>query len=68
MSMTQLAWLGLRHQPSFRADAVKRNGGRVRKTMIVVLARKLLAPLEMQPLGASSGRHDEGRSRDLHNP
>jgi transposase len=45
--MTQLAWLGLRHQPSFRADAVKRNGGRVRKTMIVVLARKLLAPLEI---------------------
>jgi hypothetical protein len=47
MSMTQLAWLGLRHQPSFRTDAVKRNGGRVRKT-IVVLARKPLARLEIR--------------------
>jgi transposase len=45
--MTQLAWLWLRHQPHsaltqwFR-ERVKRNGGRMRKTAIVALARKLL--------------------------
>jgi transposase len=46
-TMTQLAWLWLRHQPHsaltqwFR-ERVKRNGGRMRKTAIVALARKLL--------------------------
>ena len=49
-TMIQLAWLWLGHQPHsalsrwFR-DRVERNGGRLRKTAIVALARKLLVAL-----------------------
>ena len=49
-TMIQLAWLWLRHQPDsalarwFHAR-VKRKGGRLRKTTIVALARKLLVAL-----------------------
>ena len=46
----QLAWLWLRHQPDSALarwfhDRVSRNGGRLRKTTIVALARKLLVAL-----------------------
>ena len=46
----QLAWLWLRHQPDFALarwfhDRVSLNGGRLRKTTIVALARKLLVAL-----------------------
>ena len=46
----QLAWLWLRHQPDsalahWFQDRVSRNGGRLRKTTIVALARKLLVAL-----------------------
>ena len=49
-TMVQLAWLWLRHQPGSALalwfhDRVKRNGGRLRKTTIVALARKLLVAL-----------------------
>ena len=49
-TMIQLAWLWLRHQPDWRWRAgsmheFKRNGGRLRKTTIVALARKLLVAL-----------------------
>jgi transposase len=48
--MIQLAWLWLRHQPDsalsrWFQDRVQRNGGRMRKTTIVALARKLLVAL-----------------------
>jgi transposase len=48
--MIQLAWLWLRHQPNSSLaqwfnERVSRNGGRLRKTMIVALARKLLVAL-----------------------
>jgi transposase len=48
--MIQLAWLWLRHQPSSALslwfhERVNRSGGRVRKTTIVALARKLLVAL-----------------------
>ena len=49
-TLIQLAWLWLRHQPQsaltlwFEAR-IKRNGGRLRKTTIVALARKLLVAL-----------------------
>ena len=48
--MIQLAWLWLRHQPQsalaqWFKERVKRNGGRLRKTTIVALARKLLVAL-----------------------
>ncbi|SKA24977.1 IS110 family transposase [Consotaella salsifontis] len=48
--LIQLAWLWIRHQPSsnltkwFR-ERVERNGGRMKKTMITALARKLLVAL-----------------------
>ncbi|ESY42587.1 hypothetical protein X744_32155 [Mesorhizobium sp. LNJC372A00] len=48
VTMVQLAWLWLRHQPDsaparwFR-ERVTRNGGRLKKSAIVALARKLLA-------------------------
>src|SRR5215211_7215462 len=48
--MIQIAWLWLRHQPPsaltlwFRAR-IKRTGGRLGKTMIIALARKLLVAL-----------------------
>ena len=49
-TMIQLAWLWLRHQPDSALalwfhDRVKCNGGRLRKTTIVALARKLLVSL-----------------------
>ena len=49
-TMIQLAWLWLRHQPDSALalwfhDRVKRNGGRLRKTTIVAVARKLLVAL-----------------------
>jgi transposase len=49
-TMLQLAWLWLRHQPQSALalwfhERVKRNGGRLRKTTIVALARKLLVAL-----------------------
>jgi transposase len=49
-TLIQLAWLWLRNQPQsaltiwFR-ERVRRNGGRLRKTTIVALARKLLVAL-----------------------
>jgi transposase len=49
-TLIQVAWLWLRHQPGsslthWFQDRVRRNGGRLRKTMIVALARKLLIVL-----------------------
>ena len=49
-TMIQLAWLWLRNQPEsalshWFQDRVKRNGGRLKKTTIVALARKLLIAL-----------------------
>ena len=49
-TMIQLAWLWLRHQPNsaltqWFKERVKCNGGRLRKTTIVALARKLLVAL-----------------------
>ena len=49
-TLIQLAWLWLRHQPQsalalWFEERVKRNGGRLRKTAIVALARKLLVAL-----------------------
>jgi transposase len=49
-TMIQLAWLWLRHQPAtalslWFQERVRRNGGRMRKTTIVALARKLLVAL-----------------------
>ena len=49
-TMIQLAWLWLRHQPAaalslWFQERVRRNGGRLKKPMIVALARKLLIAL-----------------------
>ena len=49
-TLIQLAWLWLRHQPHsaltlWFEERVKRNGGRLEKTTIVALARKLLVAL-----------------------
>lgn len=49
-AMLQLAWLWLRHQPQsalahWFQERVTRNGGRLRKSTIVALARKLLVAL-----------------------
>ena len=49
-TLIQLAWLWLRHQPRsaltlWFKDRVKQNGGRLKKTTIVALARKLLVAL-----------------------
>ncbi len=49
-TLIQLAWLWVRHQPRsalslWFEERVKRNGGRLKKTMIVALARKLLVAL-----------------------
>jgi transposase len=49
-TMVQLAWLWLRHQPDSTLshwfhERVMRNGGRLKKTAIVALARKLLVAL-----------------------
>ena len=48
--MIQMAWLWLRHQPQSALtvwfhERIKRKGGRLGKTMIVALARKLLVAL-----------------------
>jgi len=48
--MVQMAWLWLRHQPDSALSRwfqhrVERNGGRLRKPLIVALARKLLVAL-----------------------
>jgi len=48
--MIQIAWLWLRHQPQSALavwfhERIKRKGGRLGKTMIVALARKLLVAL-----------------------
>ena len=49
-TLIQLAWLWLRHQPQsalalWFKEGVRRNGGRLKKTTIVALARKLLVAL-----------------------
>lgn len=49
-TMIQIAWLWLRHQPRSALtlwfhERVERNGGRLRKTTIVALARKLLVAI-----------------------
>jgi transposase len=49
-TMVQLSWLWLRHQPDsalarWFQERVKHNGGRLKKTTIVALARKLLVAL-----------------------
>ncbi len=49
-TLIELAWLWLRNQPRaaltlWFEERVRRNGGRIRKTMIVALARKLLVAL-----------------------
>jgi len=49
-TLIELAWLWLRHQPQsalalWFKERVKRNGGRMKKTIIVALARKLLVAL-----------------------
>jgi transposase len=49
-TMIQLAWLWLKHQPESALsrwfhERVERHGGRVRKTVITALARKLLVAL-----------------------
>jgi transposase len=49
-TLIQLAWLWLRHQPKsalalWFEERVKRTGGRLKKTTIVALARKLLVAL-----------------------
>ncbi len=49
-TLIQLAWLWLRHQPQsalalWFKERVNRNGGRMKKTTIVALARKLLVAL-----------------------
>jgi transposase len=49
-TMIQIAWLWLRHQPQSALtvwfhERIKRKGGRLGKTMIVALARKLLVVL-----------------------
>ena len=49
-TMIQLAWLWLRHQPTSALSVwfqqrVQSNGSKMRKTMIVALARKLLVAL-----------------------
>ena len=49
-TMVQMAWLWLRHQPDsalslWFQQRVERNGGRLRKPLIVAMARKLLVAL-----------------------
>ena len=49
-TMIQLAWLWLKHQPEsalsrWFQERVQRSGGKMRKTTIVALARKLLVAL-----------------------
>jgi transposase len=61
-TMVQMAWLWLRHQPDsalslWFQERVQRNGGRLKKTTIVAMARKLLVALWRY---ASSGVVIEG--------
>ena len=67
-TLIQLAWLWLRHQPQsalalWFKERVMRNGGRLKKSTIVALARKLLIALwKYVTLGVViEGSHDEGR-------
>ena len=65
--LIELAWLWLRHQPQsalalWFKERVKRNGGRMKKTTIVALARKLLVALEIcHRRRRHRGSRDEGR-------
>lgn len=60
-ALIQLSWLWLRHQPDstlakwFRAR-IERNGGRMKKTIVVALARKLLVALWKYVNSGSSSR------------
>jgi hypothetical protein len=59
-TLTQLAWLWLRHQPQsalalWFEERVRRDGGRHKKTTIVALARKLLVALWVREDGAEIG-------------
>ena len=65
LAMIELAWIWLRHQPQSALsrwfhERVARHGGRVRKTTIVALARKLLIALWKY---ATAGVVIEGRRR-----
>ena len=58
-SLIQLAWLWLRHQPQsaltlWFKERIERNGGHLRKTTIVALARKLLVAFWKYVTPASS--------------
>ncbi|RWL88890.1 MAG: IS110 family transposase [Mesorhizobium sp.] len=60
-TMVQLAWLWIRHQPGSNLtlwfqSRLRRNGGRLKKTTIVALARKLLIALWNTRHPASSSR------------
>ena len=67
-TLVQLAWLWLRHQPQsalalWFKERVNRNGGRLKKTTIVALARKLLVALWKYVTAGVviEGAGDEGR-------
>ena len=66
-TLIQLAWLWLRNQPQsalalWFKDRVSRNGGRLKKTTIVALARKLLVALwKYVTAGVVIERHCEER-------
>lgn len=60
-TLIQLAWPWLRHQSHsaptlWFQDRVRRSGGRLKKTTIVALARKLLVALWKYSMRASSSR------------
>lgn len=62
-TMVQLAWLWLRHQPDsmlarWFQDRVTRNGGRLKKAMIVALARKLLVAECLELVDSLRSRSD----------
>ena len=72
-TMVQLAWFWLRHQPSSALslwfhERVERNGGRLRKTLIVALARKLFSgAVEVcDRRRGDRGRRDERRVNSAH--
>jgi transposase len=59
--MVELAWLWLQNQPTSALspwfhERVRRLGGRIRKTIIVALARKLLIALWRYTTAGSSSR------------
>jgi transposase len=63
--LIELAWLWLRHQPQsalalWFKERVKRNGGRMKKTTIVALARKLLVALWKYVSSGGSGWTNRG--------